>query len=174
MAGTKTLDDAIRDNAEDFKKKMIRAAKRATKEAMREINNNALSCLQEYYNEYDPTSYRRTDSLRHAIFPTYFVVEDGNDMLCEAGIEFDSTLLDAYVAGEPAYDASNKYVIVDTDWVIVNFLNGVHPRTNGASIPDEVEYMPKTFLPSPNEKLQNHIDTYRDKFNSALYKYFHL
>lgn len=174
MAGDKTFDSAIKNNAEDFRKKMMRTVKRATKEAMRNVNNHALSCLQEYYGEYNPTSYRRTDSLRHAIWPTYYVADYGNYIVCEAGVEFDAAALDSYAAGEPGYDASNKYVVVDPDWLIINYLEGIHPRTNGSSIPEEVDYTPYIYLPTPNEKMTQYIDGYQAKFISDIYAHFHL
>lgn len=174
MAGNKTLDDVIKDNAEDFKKKILKAAEKATRRAVNDINNHALSCIQDYYDEYNPTSYHRSNNLQHAILPTYSVVESGNTIICEAGVEFDALKLYVYTSDEHAYNASAKYNIVDTDWVIINFLEGIHPRTNGSSIPDEVDYIPYTYLPTPDEKMQQQIDEYSAKFDSALYKYFHL
>ena len=172
----KTLSEGLEDNDKDFRIKTMRAAELAAKQAREDINNYALSCLEEYYREYTPTSYDRTNSLKKSIVKSYSVANHGDSIVSTAGIIFDYWVLDMHVDNTDefnyGYNASKKYIRVDGAWVIENFLEGIHPKTNGSRIPEEVQYIPVTYLPSPDEKMKKYLYDYEEKFESNLYKYF--
>ena len=172
---SKTFEEAAQENINDFKRKMDQAIEKATEQAMININTHAHLCIEDYYSEYITSSYHRSKTLHRSILPIFNIQKNSKGVLSTAGIEFDSWILEEY-ANDPstgnAYTASKKYGMVDCDWVIENYLNGIHPRTDGSSIPGEAEYIPETFLPSPDEKMKKNLEECQKSFQSNLYKYF--
>ena len=175
---SRTLNEALNDNDKDFKKKIKKAVREATKDAVKDIHGHALSCIQDYYDEYEPTSYHRSGALKNAIVKTSSVKNHGDYIVSTAGIIFDFWALDSYVDDiddfNYGYGASSKYIRVDGSWVLENYLMGIHPTTNGSRIPEEVEYIPITFSPSPDQKMKDNLKDYKTTFDSNLYKYFHM
>ena len=172
----KNLHDAIDEHDKDIRSRIVKAAKQATEDAKKDIKTHANICLAQYYDDYDPLSYERSHALKQAIVPHSHFQDNGDHLVCTAGIEFNADILKAYVDAQSnyAYDASQKYGRVDGDWVIENYLAGIHPTTNGSSIPDEVIYTPKQIGVPPDEKMKQHLDRYHEKFKSNLFKYMRM
>lgn len=161
-AKIKGLDEAIDEVYKDYKKAMKVAAQEATKKAKEDIYAHSVSCLVRYYEDYDPESYNRTYSLLNSFVPYENpVVESGDSLLCSAGVEFDPDRI-AF-----AYYGSEIYSPTDAEWVISNFLSGIHPRTNGSTIPGGGNYENEKYQGSfvPSEEMQSFIDRYYYTFD---------
>ena len=89
------------------------------------------------------------------------VREAGDMLICSAGVEFDASR----IAG--VYSGSEIYSPTDPDWIIANFLAGIHPRTNGSSVIGEGNYEAEAYYGSfvPAEEMQRYIDGYDYTFD---------
>ena len=158
----RTIDEAIDEVFKDYKKAFKVAAQEASEAARDDLYANAVSCLVQYYEDYDPTSYNRTYSLMESFVPYVNPVrESGDSLLCSAGVEFDP----ARIAN--TYYGSDIYSPTDSDWIIANFLAGIHPRTNGSSVVGGGNYEREAYYGSfvPAEEMQRFIDRYDYTFD---------
>lgn len=158
----RTLDEAIDEVFKDYKKAFKVAAQEASEAARDDLYANAVSCLVKYYEDYSPTSYSRTYSLMDSFVPyANSVRQNGEELICSAGVEFEPSLI------ANAYYGSEIYSPTDPEWVIENFLAGIHPRTNGSSVvgggnyENEKEY--GSFVPA--EEMQRYINGYWRTFD---------
>lgn len=162
-AKIKGLDQAIEEVFKDYKNATKKAAQEATEKAKNDLYSNAVSCLVEYYNDYNPTSYDRTYSLIDSFVPYAKEVQEVEDgYICTAGVVFDSSKI------QGLYHGSKTYGETDADWIIDNFLAGIHPRTNGASFIGGGDYEQEKYQGDfiPGIEMQNYIDNYRSIFDS--------
>ena len=108
-----------------------------------------------YYDSYEPTSYERTDYLWHAILPyTEPIKHMQNGIVSVVGVAYDPSKL------EGVYSGSKKYHPVDGSWVLDNYLRGIHPSTDGSSIPDMAFYYEVVDPVSPTDKMNNYLNQY--------------
>ena len=81
------------------------------------------------------------------------------------GVIYDPLRLEGVYNSE----ASPQYQPVDGEYVLRNYLNGIHPRTNGYPIlADEFIYDPKIDAESPNTTMQTYIEKYKDTFDQDV------
>lgn len=168
---TKTLDEAIDDIIRDYKNVIEKAVNDAAIEARKDIYNYSMTCIEEYYAGYDPKSYKRSDSLRYSVLPhlVRYKNKAGDKMKIRVGVEYNPFALEAYTQGNPAYDGSSHYTPVDPWYVIENYLNGIHPATNGARNEDDVVYWEIPVAPSPTEKMATYLENYvKTTFNDNI------
>ena len=161
----RTIDEAIDEVFKDYKKALKVAAQEASEAARDDLYANTVSCLVRYYEDYDPTSYNRTYSLMESFVPYVNPVrESGDSLLCSAGVEFDSTRI------ANTYYGSEIYSPTDSDWIIANFLAGIHPRTNGSSVVGGGNYEHEAYYGSfvPAEEMQRFIERYDYTFDRNL------
>jgi hypothetical protein len=158
----KGLDEAINKIHKDYKNAMKVAAQKATERAKNDLYENVVSCLLAYYDDYNPTSYDRTYSLIDSFVPYAKPVQEVDDeLICVAGVEFDP----ARIYG--AYVGSKQYGYTDGQWVIDNFLMGIHPRTNGSDIVGEGNYEAEKYQGEfvPAAEMQRYVDDYYKIFD---------
>jgi hypothetical protein len=158
----RTIDEAIDEVFKDYKKTFKVAAQEASEAARDDLYANAVSCLVRYYEDYDPTSYNRTYSLMDSFVPyVNQVQEQGDSLLCSAGVEFDASRIANIYYGSKAYSPA------DSDWIIANFLAGIHPRTDGSSIVGGGNYEDQKYYGSfvPEDEMQKFIDKYDHTFD---------
>lgn len=166
MAKTKTLDEAVDEIFKKYDKAIQIAATEATQKAKEDLYTHAVSCLVKYYDDYDPTSYNRSYHLIDCFVPYANPVkkQDGG-YVCVAGVEFDPDRI------ANTYSGSEIYTPTDAEWIISNFLNGIHPRTDGSreigggNYEHEVKY--GSFVPA--EEMNRYINNYREVFYDNLY-----
>lgn len=170
MAKTNNLNAAMEELRNNYRQVLKEAVQYATKEAKKDVHNKALTCLEEYYRNYLPTSYDpRSDSLRHAFLPYRSVRSTGNYLVSTVGIEYSASTLDSYAG--TSYNASKKYGRVDASWVIDNYLDGIHPTTDGSSIAGGAEYFPIYDAVSPTDKMKDFLTNYANTFDNNVYSY---
>ena len=161
MAKGKTLDQAVDELFKDYKKAIKVAAQKATDKAGADIYAKSISCLMEYYDDYDPTSYNRTYSLWRCFVPyTNLVQETKDGFICSAGMDYDPSLLVG------TYSGSEIYTPTDAEWVIDNYLSGIHPRTDGSRDVGGGNYEYEKYQGSfvPAYEMQLYLDRYRYTF----------
>ena len=161
-AKSQGLDEAIDEIFKDYKKAITDAAEKATEQAKDDLYANAVSCLIAYYDDYDPTSYNRTYNLIDSFVPYANDVKENKDgFVCVAGVEFDPSKI------QGLYHGSEIYTDTDAEWIISNFLNGIHPRTDGSTIPGGGNYENEKYQSSfvPSFEMQKYINKYYDTFN---------
>lgn len=181
MAKAKDLKTAMKDLEKNYKAVLKDAVQYATEEAKKDIHKKSLSCLAEYYENYDPTSYDRINGLRHAFLPYKSVKSDGKHIIGIAGVEYFYDALDyAYQSGSEKYgakkraDGSFEYGMPESAWVMENYLDGIHPTTNGypfAKGVSHVEYIPIYDAKSPTDKMSEYLDGYVNTFKDNVYSY---
>lgn len=151
------LDEAIDEIFKNYKKAIKEAAQEATEKAKEDLYANAVSCLVAYYEDYDPTSYNRTYSLINSFVPYADKVKESREgFVCRAGVEFDANKI------QGTYNGSEIYSPTDGEWIISNFLSGIHPRTNGSREVGGGNYEYEVYYGSfvPAEEMQRYIDKY--------------
>lgn len=182
MAKAKDLKTAMKDLEKNYKEVLKGAVQYATEEAKKDIHKKSLSCLLEYYENYDPTSYDRINGLQYAFLPYQSVKSDGNHIIGTAGVEYDYNILDySYQSGSVKYGAKKdenghiiEYGMPESAWVMDNYLDGIHPTTNGyptAKGTTHMEYIPIYDSKSPTEKMSEYLDNYVGTFKYNVYSY---
>ena len=144
------LEKAVEDLLKDEKKAMKKAVKFAVKAAQTDLMAKADSCLIEYYNEYSPSRYNRTNSLRQSFLPYEKVVTKGDIVEGSVGVQYSASRLQEYIEMEQpgsweredgslhgGYYGSRNYQPVDAWWVIENYLEGIHPTTQNVYAEDD-------------------------------------
>jgi hypothetical protein len=62
------------------------------------------------------------------------------------------------------------YSPTDGEWIIANFLAGIHPRTNGSTIMGGGDYEHEKYHGDfvPSEAMRQYVDSYNDTFDRNL------
>lgn len=170
MAQDRTINDILKELSKNYKAILLEAVHKATDIACEDIYKFSMSVLEQYYENYMPSRYDRTDSLHMATVPIAQVNDYGDIIESVVGVRYDPDILETYAASS-YYEASRKYGNVDGAWVIENFLMGIHPATNGSSNPDTVVYIPWQDARSPDEYLKKYLGLYRRKFENNVNSY---
>ena len=136
MAKAETLDDIVSEIVDSYEEALTFAVNKATNEAKEDIYEKSIDLLHKYYYGYrKPKQYKRTDSLRKSFIPLIHVLKSGDGLACEVGVKYDPKKLDgAYKSGSEKYGAIKdedghitKWGQPDSEWVLNNFLEGLHP-----------------------------------------------
>lgn len=153
----KNLNDAIEEVVKGYKNAAKVAAKKATEKTADFIYNQALSCLEAYYQSYKPKSYERTYTLEWCFVKNRAAKIIGDNIYCRMGVTYDPSKLDGFYWKKrgPNY---NSYQEPDSQWVIDNYLRGVHPSTSDgkATMQYGLNYEEKTGMfkeSSPTKKM---------------------
>lgn len=175
MAKTNDLNTAIEELRKNYKQVLKEAVRYATKEAKKDVHNKALTCLEEYYANYSPTSYHRTDSLRDSFVPYGRVQGNSDYLISRVGVEYNTSLLTTYTVGSNNYgnrevDNGKKIIPIEV-WIMHNYLDGIHPTTDGSSIPGMATYIPIPDDVSPTDKMENYLIEYANTFDNNVYSY---
>ena len=148
MAGVKKFSDfnkiydAVLKNAREA---AVAAANKAAKKILKDMQKEALNTLKYYYADYDPDYYDRTNNLYdNALSMIYEDYSSKNTVNIVVGARFSSDSMGKYARrGKAQYGMSTE------DWVVDQFLEGIHPNTGKAQDTDRMA----------NFMMQNFIDT---------------
>lgn len=160
MAKSQTIDELLNELLKNYKGALTEAVNYASAKAVEDIYQYSMTCLEEYYQNYDPTSYNRSDSLWRAILPYSEIHDSGSSITSRVGVEYNPFVLETYVSGNPSYIGSKSYGQVDSWYVLENYLEGIHPATNGSSNPDTVVYYENVDAVSPTDKMEKYLNQY--------------
>lgn len=174
----KALSNAIDDLLKDYRGAMKEAIKFAAEQAGKDLMTKAKTCLQEYYDSYDPTErYERTNTLQYAFLPYSNITYGDDKVVGKVGVEYSSTMLEqmmpppVYYTGKDGtqkirhegYYGSSNYQPVDVVWVLDNYLKGIHPVTDGGT-----NYYEVFDEKSPNQKMNDFIKDYDKTFDENV------
>ena len=150
----RTLESAIDELMKNYESALKEAVEYASNEAVKDIYKESISCLERYYDSYDPTSYDRTDNLWRAIVPCLTIQHDKDRITSVVGVEYDAARI------AEAYYGSKKYSPTDSAWILDNYLRGVHPATDGNSKPGEAFYYENVDPISPTTYMTEYLNNY--------------
>lgn len=155
----KSVDAVLNEIMNDYKAIAIEAVENAAKKAQKDIVEEAENYLQQYYKNYQPRIYKRTDRLKHAIVPYYEDFSTAKKLSIEVGVEYNSDMLRKMYKSRSKYHQSgydwksvtdysrdgfkSDYGMPEPGWILENFLQGIHPyteRRNGKWIYDDNRY----------------------------------
>lgn len=168
------------------KEAAISAAKETAKKVAKDMHNEALRGLKKYYDSYNPDMYERTYYLKNAIIPTYKDTSTDKVISIEIGIRYDENkLIDHYYSNSQYHKSGDKWIsrndpefnwdrnsegkpigdngIPDPEWILNNFLHGIHPRMASGFV-----YAPVHSQVSQIEIMNNFID---NKAENLMEKY---
>ena len=173
----KAISNAIDDVLKDWETSVREGVNFALKQAKNDFMVKANNCLQEYYYNYDPSRYDRTEILQYAFLPYLEIKNSAKKISGQVGIEYSAEMLERFI-GEPqryigrdgeiktrhvGYYGSSNYQPVDADWVIDNYLRGVHPATDG-----KFTYFEIYDSVSPSEKMEEFRKNYGKIFDENI------
>lgn len=168
MAG-QSIDAAFAAILKDCQAIAVEAVKNAAKKTQNDIVKEANSYLQKYYNNYTPRKYKRTYQLQKAITSILEDKSSGNTVSIEVGVEYDSSKLKGayhsnsrwHQSGDTWHSVTNRSKfsadngIPEPEWIVNNFLEGVHPWAQTDS--ESTDSLMKEFF---DTQLPNRIEQY--------------
>ena len=164
MAQNKSLNAAIDELLKDYKKALTEAVEYASNRAVEDIWKYSLNCLEEYYANYSPTSYDRTDQLWHAFVPYLEIENEKDKIITTVGVEYDASRLTTYKVGSKDYGKRDvdqgKSIIPLNEWILNNYLAGIHPATDGSRNVGEAFYYENIDPVSPTQKMYAYLGEY--------------
>ncbi len=184
MAG-KSIDElfsSIYENAQAIAKDAIMSA--ATK-VQQDFIKEAENCLQTYYNSYHPRRYKRTKQLKSAITPIFKDNSAGGNISISIGIKYDASVLNyksnswyhqsgttwiSRSSGAFDFDSRNNG-IPQPDWILNNFLMGIHQWGDGPGEKKQdseftENFMKTYFYVSLPKKIDEYVKT--ELFNAIV------
>lgn len=167
-AKVKGLDEELDRVFSRYKSNLKKAMQEVANEAEFDIEFEARSCLDRYYENFQigkgrPNWYERTESLESAFVPYNQIVEDkkNNSLVATVGMSYDPSRLD----GVYNSNGSPQYQPVDSSWVLNNYLTGIHPTTNGYPFyADTLEYIEVRDEESPEAHMSAFLEEYYKTF----------
>lgn len=177
MAG-QSIDAAFAAIIKDCQTIAVEAVKNAAKKTQDDILKEADSYLQKYYNNYKPKHYRRTYQLKNVITPVFEDSSGKNGISVEVGVEYNSSKLKGvYHSKSPWHQSgdiwrsvtdyskfSSDNGIPEPDWIMNNFLEGIHPWAQTDS--ESTDSLMKDFF---DTQLPNRIEQYvQDELFSTI------
>lgn len=167
MEQNRTIADILHELQKDYRAVLGRAVQQATKTASEDVYKFSMSVLERYYGNYAPSRYIRTDQLWRAAIPVAEVELAGDVIAGVFGVDYDGSVLDG------AYYGSKKYGHPEGDWVLENYLLGIHPRTDGSSEPGGGNYDAEIWVDpvSPDASLKRYLRLYVRKFETNVIDY---
>lgn len=167
-AKVKGVSEAIDEVFKDYKGALAKAMKEASKIAKEDIEWKAKSCLYEYYENFQPGTgepnwYERTGSLENSFIPYMRIGVAKNQpyIVASVGMGYWPFMLDG------VYSGSNQWNPVDGEWVLENYLKGIHPTTDGSSYIG-APYLPVFDSVSPEEKMEKYLQEYVGTFRNNV------
>lgn len=145
MANSKDINAIFEDIINNAQSVAVAAIKNASKQVQKDVCEQAEKNLKTYYQSYSPTMYRRTNTLRRAILPYYADRSNSKNICIEVGVQYKSgALVGAYKSNSWYHKSGGNWIgrdsgnfnfnsqsngIPQPDWILNNFLEGVHPVT---------------------------------------------
>ena len=168
MAG-QSIEAAFAAILEDCQAVAVAAVKSAAKKAQDDVVKEAKNYLEQYYRNYPkPKVYKRTYRLKRAITPYWADRSGKNGISIEVGVQYSSSALKgAYRSNSPWHQSGDTWRSVtegqkfssdngipEPDWILENFLEGVHPwaQTDANSTTSLMREFFDTQLPARVEK----------------------
>lgn len=172
------INQIFEDIINDAENTARAAIKSASKNVQKDVLKKAKENLDYYYANYTPSIYRRTDRLKRAILPYYADRSNSKNIRIEVGVQYQSAALTgAYKSNSWYHQSGNRWIdrmdgsfnfnspnngVPEPDWILNNFLEGVHPRTDVTKTYDgrkAYKYNPKRDRKSQEELMVEFLET---------------
>ena len=112
--------------ANDGKSKLRGMMRQVAKRVEADFLEQAQTCLDNYYREYDPLVYDRTDNLRQNGFNPYKRYRRNE---IDVGVSFDPSRMDKYRSSDSISEYKAKpYIKNVEELVVANAMEGIHGR----------------------------------------------
>lgn len=161
-----SMNKAIDEILANYTEAIYEATQKASDIALEEIYKYSFSCLDDYYNNYTPYVYDRTDNLGNAFIPHLKVnktkYNGKSAVMSTVGVVYDASQLNG------VYNGSKKYRPVDGAWVLRNYLEGIHPDNVWGTSTSIKNVLGHTDVESPDTKMKNYLTKYQKQFDSDL------
>lgn len=166
------------------KEALVHAAKKTRLELYKGALKKGLR--EGYYDKYSPSRYKRSHSLKRAISPYYSDNSKGKNFSVEVGVEYDSSKLKgAYRSNSKLHQSGGEWIsrndenfnwsgsngIPDSNWIMENFMLGVHPRSYPAETLDgrrRYEYRPKKTGVTQESIMKKLLDEQAEKVSEYI------
>lgn len=174
MAG-QSIDATFAAILKDCQAVAVEAVKNAAKKAQDDVRAQAQLYVRKYYASYKPKRYKRGEQLYTAITPVFEDHSTHKGISFKIGVEYDSSKLKRY----SQYSSNSKFHqsgspwrsvtdhskfspdngIVEPEWIMGNFLEGIHPITQfDPSKENPYVYEPKQDSVSTNTLMVDFFD----------------
>lgn len=174
------IEECVKDAEAIAKEAMVTAAKKARLELYKGALKKGLQ--EGYYGQYSPSIYKRSHSLKKAILPFYEDRSKGSNWSIAVGVEYDASRLKGlYHSNSKLHQSGDTWIsrnssgfsmsanngIPDSNWIMENFMLGVHPRTtaNHQYAPVNTGITQESIM---NVLLDEQLDKISDYVNDAL------
>lgn len=157
--GKKTsLEDALENVVNSLDKIVEKTARDIGKKVTKDLNKKSKEAVKHYYDSYRPEVYDRT----YALYHSYKVWDKtaGNEVM--VSVEFSPNLIENAHKSSSQYHQTgdtwnkiewpwenpvgNDYGAPEADWIMWNFIHGIHPITYGN------KYVGFTYSPKVDSK----------------------
>ena len=144
--GSQDINAIFEEIINDAQNVAVAAIKNASKQVQKDVYEKAKENLETYYKGHNPKTYKRTNKLRRAILPYYADRSNSKNISIEIGVEYKSSALaGAYKSNSWYHQSGDSWVerssnefnfdgrnngIPESDWILNNFMEGIHPITN--------------------------------------------
>jgi hypothetical protein len=160
-----SISEILKELEQKFKSVSRSAVESATDSALQDIYKFSMSTIDRYYSNYEPERYIRAYDLYNTITPIEKISVGGDTIVSVVGVGFSG----GAVGGKPG---SSKYPGgADGNWIVENFLKGVHPITNGSPNPDSVYYSEIVDGISPDSLLKKYLQIRGVKIKTDIQNY---
>lgn len=137
-----SIEQALSRAEKEFFKKNKEKAKEALKRAVPQVKKDLYNLIEndvveQYYNDYSPSRYKRTRNILNAFYVLDKTDNDGN---ASFSIQWDYRYLDGlYRSGSKYHQFGDDWIdfynrsddedngTVESGWIFTNFMEGIHP-----------------------------------------------
>lgn len=132
--------------AKDGKEKLRGVMKQVANRVEADFLEQAQTCLDNYYREYDPLQYDRTENLRRNGFNPYKRYRRNE---IDIGVSFDPSRMNKYRSDDTFSEYKSKpYITTREQLVVDNAMEGIHGRPSiyvGRSIDDTMQHFTSAY-----------------------------
>ena len=144
MAG-KSINDVFNEIIADYQAVATEAVKSAAKKVQDDVVKESYRYMAIYYRNHKPTKYKRTKQLHKSITPIFEDRSGKRGISIEVGVEYNSSNLKGlYYSNSWYHQTGTRWIerndegfdfdsqnngIPQPEWILENFLEGIHPIT---------------------------------------------
>lgn len=148
------IETALDDFKNNLRSIVVEASKKAAKKIQKDLVAEARKNIAKYYDQYDPDVYERTYDLQKTVIHRGFLNDNStkNTINLEIGFYYDSMGPHTLRGGSSKYNGN-----ADPEWILDNFVEGIHPRTTKGYVYDPYQ------AESQNELMDKFVDRTMEK-----------
>lgn len=166
-----SIEEAVEDMKRRGRAALRSAVNKAAQVASEDIYQFSISCIDQYYASYAPSIYDRTNQLYQTSEQVSEVSEGGDMISAKVGVKFNASAMGTH-QHSTFWGTRAGIATGYNDEILSNFLDGIHPRTNGSPLPG-APYIPAGG-PSADSALKAYLSAYMPKMEQFISSYFSL